>query len=391
MHILGVSRTLPFHSIGGMQAIAWDIFRELARTGHEVTVITTRINGKPATFTEDGVTVIAVQSSKPERYSSAWWAGSRNEVKKIGLEKIDGVLSVSIAAAGLIPLKSQGLAAPFLFQAHGTSWGELVSKWRTGKPVQILKSIKNLYWFFKDAMIYRKFDELILVGDVLQKQINTMPTKLITRNIKHTVIRNGVDSNVFYPDSARRKEYRKQFMIPEHAAIVVFAARLHPQKGCRESLAAFKLLAEKDGSVHLLVIGGGEDYAYLQSIAASYVSDIQRRIHFTGAVLREKMPGLLGMGDIFVFPTLRQEGLPMNVLEALACGLPAICSESMRVVFDAKLPIRFIDPQNAKAISEAIAEELKNKRPMQSLLTPEYSLQGCVQAYVRRFEALRQA
>ena len=45
-HILGVARTLPFHSIGGMQAIAWDLFREFARLGHKVTVITTSIPGK---------------------------------------------------------------------------------------------------------------------------------------------------------------------------------------------------------------------------------------------------------------------------------------------------------------------------------------------------------
>ncbi|WP_165595556.1 glycosyltransferase family 4 protein [Methylovorus sp. MM2] len=375
-----------------MQAIAWDIFRELARTGHEVTVITTRINGKPATFTEDGVTVIAVQSSKPERYSFTWWAGSRNEVKKIGLEKIDGVLSISIAAAGLIPLKSQGLAAPFLFQAHGTSWGELVSKWRTGKPVQILKSIKNLYWFFKDAMIYRKFDELILVGDMLEEQFKSFPTKLIAHDIQYTLIRNGVDTNIFRPNFVSKNITRQNFGISEDARVLVFAARLHPQKGCRESLLAFRMLAELDKSVHFLIIGGGEEQNTLQALVKLFPPDISSRTHFTGSVSRKDIPELLVAGDVFVFPTLRQEvGLTMNVLEALACGLPAICSESMRAVFDAKLPIRFIDPQNPKAISEAIAEELKNKRPMQSLLTPEYSLQGCVQAYVRRFEALRQA
>jgi len=75
-HILGVARTLPFHSIGGMQAIAWDLFREFARLGHKVTVITTSIPGKKNPFVADGVHVIPLEGTRPERCDSRWWQAS---------------------------------------------------------------------------------------------------------------------------------------------------------------------------------------------------------------------------------------------------------------------------------------------------------------------------
>lgn len=383
LHVLGVSRTLPFHSIGGMQAIAWDVFRMLAQQGHRVTVLTTAIPGREAPFEADGVRVEPLSSAPPERYSAAWWRESDSAALRVhARDPVDAVLSISSAAAEMPGFRAAAPSVPFVFQAHGTSWGEFQSKWRSGQPLQWLKSAKNLLWIFKDARIYRRFDHIALCGDVLARQFSDWPMPWVAGQVPREVIRNGIDTERFRPDAAAAEAVRQRFGIGPDRPLIVFAARLHPQKGARQLLQAFERLASCDPAPHLLIVGGGEDEAALR--AQAQASTHRSRIHFTGAVDRGDMPALLAAGQVFAFPSLRQEGLPMNVLEALACGLPAVVSESMRPVFLPSLGLRFSDPKDADALADALAKALAENRdgsPARSRLTPEYALPECAQAY----------
>lgn len=382
LHLLGASRSLPFHGIGGMQAIAWDLFRAWAAAGHAVTVMTTRIADRPASFEHEGVRVVQVPDAPAERYGAAWWRGSDEVALALHRERpVDGVLSVSVAGAGLAGLRRSAPGVRHLMQAHGTSWGEAQSKWRTRDPVQWLKSCKNLVWMFKDAAIYRRFDEIVLVGDVLEHQFSTWPMTWVAQGRPRRLIRNGVDTETFRPDASARAAERALLGIPASAPLVVFAARLHPQKGAAKLLEAFALLAQRDPEVHLLIIGGGEEEADLRQRSARV--PWAARVHFTGAVPRQRMPGLLAAGDVFAFPTLRQEGLPMNVLEALAVGLRAVCADISRGVFTPDASIDYVDVSDSAGLAGALATALADRSPV--ALPPVYRLDACAQAYLERF------
>jgi glycosyltransferase involved in cell wall biosynthesis len=177
---------------------------------------------------------------------------------------------------------------------------------------------------------------------------------------------------------------RQKLGIRASTPVIVFAARLHPQKGARQLLQAFEHLARRDEQVQLLIVGGGEDEASLR--AQAQAGPYADRVHFTGAVDRAEMPALLALGQVFAFPSLRQEGLPMNVLEALACGLPAVVSEGMRPVFLPHLDLRYCAPKDPVALSDALEAALAANppgAPAVSRLTPEYELTECAQAYAR--------
>lgn len=383
MKILAVARTLPFHSIGGMQSIAWDLLRSFARMGHHVDVITTRIPNHTEPFHSEGVHVRPVSAGRAERCDGAWQKAAR--VMATRLDCPDVLFSVSSAGsclAGFWP------GVPAVFQAHGTSWGEFESKIRSRRLAQVIKSPMNLYGYIKDALIYHRFDHIALVGDILESQFSSAPTAWIARDIERSIIRNGVDTAQFRPDEGLRSQTRAAFGLTAEDHVVVFAARLHAQKGALKALSIFSRLASEQPRSRLLIVGAGEEEARI----AQYIQEqgLKRLVQCTGAVSRAEMPSLLNAGDVFVFPSLRQEGLPMNVLEALACGLPCLCSMSMSGLFDPSLPIRYLDVSDEPSWIATIRDlQARPLRPSEFQAINAYGMDECARRYSELFENLR--
>lgn len=75
-------------------------------------------------------------------------------------------------------------------------------------------------------------------------------------------------------------------------------------------------------NIHYLLCGHGELESYLRNMAEAL--NISNMVTFAG--YREDILQILQAADLFLFPSY-QEGLPMALLEAMACGLPVICSD----------------------------------------------------------------
>jgi glycosyltransferase involved in cell wall biosynthesis len=376
--ILAAARSLPFHSFGGMQAIAWDVLKGLAALGHDVTVLTTAISGGSAAFEHDGVRVVPLEGTVPERYSSAFWRASRAEVERTA-RRYDAVLGVSAAAAGLVPLKRTFLAVPWILQVHGSAWAEALTKWRSARPVEWAKSARNVFWLAKDARLYRAFEQLVFVGDGVARQFAAPPLRWMTRDIARATIANGVDSAVFRFDRAARARTRARYGFTAHDRVAVFSARLHPRKGAAEALHALAVLRSSGRTHKLLIAGDGGEAESLRRLAAEL--DCEDAVAFAGAVPRARVAELLCAGDAFVFPALGREGLPLNVLEALAVGLPCVCADTLRETFGALGGIVYAPPRDAHAVAAAIEQSSRHARSRATLLPLEYSLDRCVLAY----------
>jgi glycosyltransferase involved in cell wall biosynthesis len=295
------------------------------------------------------------------------------------IEPVDVVLSVSSAAAGLLPLKSSRLAVPFVFQAHGSSWAEARAKWSSGRPLDWLKSARNVYWLANDARIYPRFDELVFIGEALAKQFDAAPLRWLTRNVPRTTIVNGIDTTLFRYDEALRVAERARLGFATDECVIVFAARLHAHKGAAEALRALAALRRRDPGYRLLVIGDGAERGALEGLADEL--GCRTAVVFAGRVARSHVPALLAAGDAFVFPALGREGLPLNVLEALSVGLPCVCAESLKPTFGSLEGIAYAPPRDAAAFALAIDRIALRCTARTSLLPPEYSLARCVAAY----------
>lgn len=135
------------------------------------------------------------------------------------------------------------------------------------------------------------------------------------------VISNGIDPGRFAPMPLRRDAMRRQLGIPAEAPALMVCGRLTHQKGQRIFLHAAASLLGRHPEATFVLVGDGPERAALEAVAQSL--GLAEHVRFTGA--RADMPAVLAAADVFVLPSL-WEGLPIALLEALACEVPAIAT-----------------------------------------------------------------
>lgn len=103
--------------------------------------------------------------------------------------------------------------------------------------------------------------------------------------------------------------------------IVLFVGRLRYYKGLHVLLDAFPQVQAK-----LLIAGSGPERDRLSMQAADL--GIADRVHFLGDIDDQDLPALYRAADIFVLPAhLRAEALGLSQIEAMASGVPCVCTE----------------------------------------------------------------
>lgn len=128
-------------------------------------------------------------------------------------------------------------------------------------------------------------------------------------------IRNGIDLRRF--QSISGAGVREEFGIPPDRLLLAVIGRLHPQKAHLDLLQVFASLEpEIRKKFACLIVGDGDLRQMLEEETARL--GLQDQVIFTG--LRRDVPRLLCALDLFVMSS-RWEGLPIALLEAMACGV----------------------------------------------------------------------
>jgi len=137
---------------------------------------------------------------------------------------------------------------------------------------------------------------------------------------------NAVDTQFFAQRAGRVRSdagVRKRFNLP--ARFFLFVGRLVAEKGVFDLLHAYQTLPAKfREQIGLVFVGDGAARSRLSSLAARINSGV---VHFAGFVQREDLPVYYALADALVFPT-RTDPWGLVVNEAMACGLPVICSRA---------------------------------------------------------------
>ncbi|MAM58846.1 MAG: glycosyl transferase family 1 [Salinicola sp.] len=376
-NIVIFSRSLPMHGLGGMEVAAWDLAVGLTRLGYRVVILTTSIPGEPEIIERDGVLIEALPVASG-RYSREWWKSSRSRFKDRYMTSASCVVSVSSAALGILSLRNRIPDVPFLFQAHGTSWGEIVSKWRSLKPKSIATSIKNFLWLPRDVLAYRQFDYVVAVGANVQKDLLKLCDYKLLKPEKIRLISNGIDTELFSPSLESRRCVRQGLGVDDESLIILSANRLHSQKGTHHGLEVFYRVRKHRPDSLYIIAGDGVESKNLKKQVMRL--GLEKSVIFLGRVERQELSRYLSAADQFLFLTERTEGLPLTILESLACGVPVFVSSHV-TLFDSPF-VNFVDFKDYEEITSRLINAANVTRERRLAVLPrEYSLENAVRSY----------
>lgn len=144
----------------------------------------------------------------------------------------------------------------------------------------------------------------------------------------------------------------------EGLPVVIAAGRLVPQKGFDILIEAFDMvLSEMDA--RLIILGEGCEHESLNKLVRD--RNLTGKVSFAGF---QKNPyRFLSRADLFVLSSL-YEGLPMVVLEAMACGVPVICTDCRsgpREILDNGRCGFLVPVEDVRALSKGVVKLLKDR------------------------------
>jgi colanic acid/amylovoran biosynthesis glycosyltransferase len=183
------------------------------------------------------------------------------------------------------------------------------------------------------------------------------------------------------------------------------SGRLVEKKGFDDLIDACHALAERGVAFECTIAGSGPLEAALRDHAARV--GLADRVTVTGEPLhQEDIPGFLHGGDVYALPCVPAadgdvDGLPIVLMEAMACGLPAVSTRLVGIpdlVVDGQTGL-LVEPHDVSALADAIealgadaglADRLA--RAGREQVCREFDLATCLEPLVERYrEALDEA
>ena len=349
-----VTHFFPPH-IGGIERVAEEQGKRLSKLGYQVSVLTSKTHKQNERCIE-GIHVFPYPVlSLAERvglpYPVPLFKAYRiftEVIRKCNIVHVHGHPYISSYIACKIAKKYR---KPLILTQHNTfidfqSWlniAEHLNDWVVGSTV------------LKDA------DRVITVSRKTMEYV----LKLGADKSKTSVMYNGVDQNFFYP--MNKEKSRDKLGLPENKTLILAVRRLVYKNGLDTLIESASLLARDYPNLLFIVIGNGPDRKFITNrIIQLEVNDNIRLARF---VPEKLLPLYYNAADYFVIPSSSGEGLPMVLLEAMACGLPVIATTvggTPEIIKDMVNGV-LVPPRNQEALAQTISKLLSLKKEIQAI------------------------
>ncbi len=177
---------------------------------------------------------------------------------------------------------------------------------------------------------------------------------------KIKVIYPGFDESTFTPEKDPENDSGVLHGHGINYPYILYLGALENKKNIPRLIEAFEKVKKDVDIPHRLVLGGKRSWNDVEIFKKIDGSPVRNDISYIGYVPYRDLPVLLRNADVFVFPSL-SEGFGIPPLEAMACGVPVITSDSSslpEVVADAGL---LVDPHDVDMMAGAVSRVLSDR------------------------------
>jgi len=228
-------------------------------------------------------------------------------------------------------------------------------------PQDLPSQIGRMYYRVMMASAVKRSDRIITDSDFSKKDIVRY---LGAKPEKIEVVRPGIDP-IFrqVTDGEKLGAIRARWGI--QGDYLIYAGIYKPRKNHVGLLRAFKHFLGRGVDVKLVIAGPmNEGETGLRELAAEM--DIAERVVFTGFVSDADLPAIYSGARVYACPSL-YEGFGFTVLEAMACGVPVVCSPETSLPEVAGDAAIYADPRNPAEFGDALYRVFSDKQIAQAL------------------------
>ncbi|HKZ47876.1 MAG TPA: glycosyltransferase [Thermoplasmata archaeon] len=265
------------------------------------------------------------------------WSRAVGTVRKaLRRVRFDLVHAHFLYAAGAVAVRAaQAEGVPCVVTAHGFDVYDL--------------PFRNTAWRRAVTDVLRECAAVITVSERNAEVLRKLGVERPVR-----VIPNGFDPDLFHPGDAT--EARKGLGLPEGVPLLVSVGHLTSVKGPDITL---KAVARMRSPVHLAFVGRGPLLPELRALTARL--GLRDRVRFVGEVPHPRVAEYLRAADLLVIGS-RDEGNPAALVEALACGTPAVATRvgGIPEVLDAASGV-LVEPGDDVALAEGVGGALETR------------------------------
>jgi glycosyltransferase involved in cell wall biosynthesis len=264
------------------------------------------------------------------------------------------VLPAQASRLDLDVLFSPGFTSPLLCRAAGVA---VIHDLQHRKQPENFGFLERRAWDFSVWGSVRRSRRIITVSESSRRDI----IEAYAVNPEHVhVVRHGVEPDFF--GLAGNERYGADLLraagVPE-CRYLLAVSTVHPHKNWPRLLEAYAHLAREGRREHL-VIAGLAGKAWPEVKARVNDAELAGRVHLLGWQPREVLLALFRFAQALVFPSTF-EGFGMPVLEAMAAGIPVVCSDipPLREIADGAA--HFFEPSSSPALADALREMFADK------------------------------
>lgn len=276
-------------------------------TSHVVT-----LDDPSATFlhTEPHITALG------HRHLTPWLRANRGRFDGVVVHGLWEPLSISV-------LRAIAGHTPYVVYTHGM----LDPYFKRAFPMKHLK--KWLYWVPVQYWVLRRAHRVIFTTTA-ERDLSAQSFWLHRWN--PAVIALGADAPPSSLDHCK-EVFFERWPALRGRQFLLFLGRIDPKKGCDLLQSAFAKLARLHPNLHL-VIAGPDPVGWKSKLEVEYFDFCaEGRVWWPGMLTGEAKWGALAAADAFILPS-HQENFGIAIVEALACGTPALLTHPINIAAD---------------------------------------------------------